>query len=263
MIFKGGEPFYLPGGPVACLLIHGFVSTPQEMRWLGDQLNAADFTVLGVRLPGHATKASDLFRTRWWDWIASIEDCYHFLRENCERIAAVGMSLGGALALVSSASLPFDCAVAISTPYQSIPYHRLSFLRAAFPFLSFVQSLVKALPKPPPLDFLDRQAAKDHLTYSVFPTRGVLETDRLLTQMRRVLPQITIPVLVIHSQRDRGVPIDNAEKLVDAIGKYKVETLILEDSGHVVLLEPERERAAKKIITFIQTNIGLNYDARS
>ena len=72
MILKGGEPFYLPGGPVACLLIHGFVSTPQEMRWLGAQLNAADFTVLGVRLSGHATKASDLFRTRWRDWIASI-----------------------------------------------------------------------------------------------------------------------------------------------------------------------------------------------
>jgi carboxylesterase len=122
--------------------------------------------------------------------------------------------------------------------------------------------LIKALPKPPPLDFLDRKAAKNHLTYSVFPTRGVLETDRLLTQMRRVLPQITIPVLVIHSQRDRGVPIDNAKKLVDALGSHQVETLFLEDSGHVVLLEPERERAAKKIITFIQTNIGLNYDAR-
>lgn len=263
MILKGGEPFYLPGGPVACLLIHGFVSTPQEMRWLGDQLNAADFTVLGVRLSGHATKASDLFRTRWWDWIASIEDGYHILRENCERIAVVGMSLGGALALVSSTSLPFDCAVAISTPYQTIPYTQLSFLRTTFPILGFFQHLIRSLPKPPPMDFLDQQAAKDHLTYSVFPTRAVLETDRLLTQMSQALPSLNLPVLVIHSGRDRGVPIDNAKKLIDAIGKHNVETLILEESGHVVLLEPERERAAEKIVNFIQTNSGLNYDARS
>ena len=167
------------------------------------------------------------------------------------------MSLGGALALVSSASLPFDCAVAISTPYQSIPYHQLSFLRAAFPFLSFVQSLVVALPKPPALDFQDRQAAKDHLTYSVFPTRGVLEADRLLTLMPKALPSLNLPVLVIHSRRDRGVPIDNAEKLVDALGSHQVETLYIEDSGHVVLLEPERQRAANAIIEFILNTTRL------
>jgi carboxylesterase len=71
------------------------------------------------------------------------------------------------------------------------------------------------------------------------------------------LPQITIPVLVIHSQRDRGVPIDNAEKLVDAIGNHNVETLFIEDSGHVVLLEPERQRAANAIIEFILNTTRL------
>jgi carboxylesterase len=106
-ILKGGEPFYLPGGPVGCLLVHGFVSAPQEMQWLGDQLNSEGFTVLGVRLHGHATKASDLHRVRWQDWVGSIEDGYHYLKDHCEQIAIGGMSLGGALALLISAHLPF------------------------------------------------------------------------------------------------------------------------------------------------------------
>ena len=173
------------------------------------------------------------------NWIAPI--CY----------AIVGMSLGGALALVSCESLPFACAVTVSTPYQAIPYPNLSFLSAAFPILGVFQYLLRSIPKPPPLDFLDKQAAKDHLTYSVFPTRGVIETARLLTQMRRVLPQITIPVLVIHSRKDKGVPINNAEELINALGSQGSESFFVENSGHVVLLEPERQHAANAIIEFI------------
>jgi carboxylesterase len=192
------------------------------------------------------------------DWIASIEDGYHAISDHCEKIAIVGMSLGGALALVSSTSVPFKCAVIISTPYQTIPYSKLSFLRATFPGLRIIGGVIRNLPKPPPLDFHDRQAAKDHLTYSVFPTQGVIEVDRLLDQMRRALPQITIPVLVIHSHQDRGVPLDNAESIIKSLESAKVESLFIERSGHVILLEPERDRAAEAIVNFIELNAGLN-----
>ena len=258
MIMKGGEPFYLPGGSVGCLLVHGFVSAPQEMHWVGERLNVAGFTVLGVRLYGHATKASDLYRVGWRDWIASIEDGYHLIKDHCEKIAVVGMSLGGALALVVSSYLPLDCVITVSTPFQTIPYSKLSFLRVTFPGLRIIGGVIRNLPKPPPLDFHDRQAAKDHLTYSVFPTQGVIEVDRLLDQMRRALPQITIPVLVIHSHQDRGVPLDNAESIIKSLESAKVESLFIERSGHVILLEPERDRAAETIVNFIELNAGLN-----
>lgn len=250
-IQEGGEPFFLPGNSVGCLLVHGFVSAPQEMTWLGDQLNKSGFSVLGVRLHGHATKASDLHRIRGHDWIADIEDGYHYLKDQCTQIAMVGMSLGGALALLSSSYLPVNCTIAISTPFETIPYPNLSFLGAGLPLLNILQSLIKSLPKPPPLDFVDRQAAKDHLTYSVFPTRGVIETDKLLLQMRTALSQVTTPVLVIHSLKDRGVPIENADKITSALVASEVENLFLDEGGHVVLLEPDRDKAAKAIIQFI------------
>jgi esterase/lipase len=118
--------------------------------------------------------------------------------------------------------------------------------------LRIFQPLIKYLPKPPPLDFQDRQAARDHLTYSVFPTRGVIETDKLLAQMREVLSEVSIPTLVIHSLSDRGVPIENAHHLANAITSSNVETLFVEQGGHVVLLEPDREIAADAIAQFIK-----------
>jgi carboxylesterase len=134
----------------------------------------------------------------------------------------------------------------------------LSFLRAALPGLRIIQNVIKKLPKPPPLDFHNEQAAKEHLTYSMFPTRGIIETDKLLDQMRRALPQLSMPVLVIHSLTDRGVPIDNANKITHALGSNNVETLFVEESGHVVLLDPERERAADAIVRFIRMNTEQN-----
>ena len=62
--------FVLGGGPVGCLLIHGFASSPPEMRPLGDFLHQRGITVSAPLLPGHGTVPEDLNRTLWQDWAA-------------------------------------------------------------------------------------------------------------------------------------------------------------------------------------------------
>jgi esterase/lipase len=68
-IVPESEPFFFPGGTTGCLLLHGFSSTPGEMRPFGKYLAEKGFAVLGVRLAGHATHPNDLKRTRWIDWL--------------------------------------------------------------------------------------------------------------------------------------------------------------------------------------------------
>ncbi len=251
MILSGGEPFYLAGGPFGCLLVHGFVSAPQEMRWLGDQLNEAGFTVLGVRLFGHATHPSDLHRARASDWIASMEDGLYLLNGQCEKVVVIGLSMGGALALIAGGTLPVDGVVAISTPHTIPPYPKLNWLAPLLPSLRWVSAGLRNLPKPPPLDYHDPEASSDHLTYSVFPTRAIPELAVLLEEMRRVLPDISVPTLLIHSHADRGVPHKNATTILDQLGTKRAKILTVHRSGHVITLEPERERVADSIISFV------------
>ena len=55
MILQGAEPFFLPGsGKSGVLLIHGFTGTPAEMVLLGEYLQQQGYSVLAVRLCGHA-----------------------------------------------------------------------------------------------------------------------------------------------------------------------------------------------------------------
>ena len=96
------------------MLIHGFTSMPAEMRPLGDDLAAAGHTALGVRLAGHGTHPADLNRTRWQDWVATVADAVALLRP--ERVALIGQSLGGMVALVAASRLPVDGVVTLNTP---------------------------------------------------------------------------------------------------------------------------------------------------
>src|SRR3990172_3152864 len=106
MLLPTTEPFFFRGGPVGCLLIHGFTSTPKEMRWLGEYLAGQGHTVYGVRLAHHATQPADMNRSRWHDWFYSAVDGWHILRDQCERVFPIGLSMGGVTALKLAAEYP-------------------------------------------------------------------------------------------------------------------------------------------------------------
>lgn len=248
-ILVGAEPFFFQGGKIGCLLVHGLTGTPKEMRWMGEYLRDQGITVMGIRLAGHATDPADLPRTRWQDWLTSLEDGFHLLRGSCEQIFLTGLSLGGALSLYAASFLPVRGVISISAPYQLPPDWRLNFIR----LFQYVQPRV---PKGPP-DWHNPQAAADHLEYPYYPTASIAELRDLLSELRQVLPQVKIPVLVVHSRADRGVLPENAEKIFSALGSPHKEMLWVENSGHVVVREPDRHLVFERALQFIHRVANL------
>ncbi len=117
VILPRGEAFLHAGGPVGCLVIHGFTGAPAEMRWFGAQMAQAGYSVVGVRLFAHATQPEDMFRARPRDWVASVEDGYHLLRGLSEQVVVMGLSLGGILSLHFASRFEVRGVVAMSVPY--------------------------------------------------------------------------------------------------------------------------------------------------
>jgi carboxylesterase len=237
------EPFFFPGDETGCLLIHGFTGTPKEMRWMGEYLSQAGHTVLGIRLAGHATCMEDMVRTRWQDWLSSVEDGYYLLRNATKRIFLMGLSMGGVLSLLFAAKQPVAGVVAMSTPYELPKDPRLRFVK-------WLHWFYPSVPKGAP-DWHDPEAAKDHVHYPVYPTRAIAELRDLLTEMRASLVQVRTPVLLIHSRQDRGVLPENANKIYERLGSQEKEILWLEQSGHVITREPERLKVFTAALQFI------------
>ena len=200
-IIPTAEPFFLPGKPgqPGCLLTHGFTGTPKEMRWMGEYLSQQGFPSLGVRLAGHATRPEDMIRSRYTDWMASVEDGYHLLRGLTDRIYLVGLSMGGILSLLMATKLDAAGVVAMSTPYR-IPVNYPVWL------MRLMSKFVRNWPKSkeePGAGWFDKAAFVEHVSYPQNPIRSGIEFHFLATEMRMALPEVIKPVLLIHSKDDR------------------------------------------------------------
>jgi carboxylesterase len=238
------EPFFFPGGPTGCLLVHGFTGTPKEMRWMGEYLSAEGYTVAAIRLAGHATQPEDMLRTRWQDWLASVEDGWHLLNTALtytpaiqRRIFVMGLSMGGVLSLLLGSQryakrCPVSGVVAMSTPFELPQDWRMRYIR----LLSLIQPEVA---KGPP-DWHNPEAALDHIDYPAYPTRSIAQLRDLLDEMRNALPQVLVPTLLIHSREDGGVAPKNMDKIYQRLGTPNKQKLWIDNSGHVITREPER-----------------------
>jgi carboxylesterase len=250
-IIATAEPFLLLGdrSKPACLLIHGFTGTPKEMRWMGEYLNDHGYTCLGVRLTGHATDPEDMLRSNWTDWTASVEDGFSLLRSLSEKIFIIGLSMGGILSLLMSTRLDVAGLIAMSAPYKLPDDPRLR-------KIDWISKIVAYIPKSdeePGASWFDKEAWKDHVSYPMNPVRSIGELNKLLGEMRAALPNIDVPVLLIHSKDDKYVAPENMELIFADLKNASDKTkLYITGSGHVVTRDAARRQVFESAREFIR-----------
>ena len=211
---------------------------------MGEYLAGEGHTVLGIRLAGHATCMQDMVRTRWPDWVASVEDGWHILNGAAQRVFVIGLSMGGVLALLFASRYPVAGVIAMSTPFALPDDPRLPFIK----LLSWFQPRTQ---KGPP-DWQDPEAAREHVSYADYPTRSIAELRDLLAAMRLALPAVTAPALLMHSRQDGGVDPTDMERIHAALGSQDKRMLWLDNCGHVITREPERQRVFEAAARFIR-----------
>ncbi len=238
------EPFFFPGGKTGCVLVHGFTGAPKEMRGMGDYLNGHGITVIGIRLTGHATQMSDMVRTRWEDWLASVEDGINLLSDFCDQIFIAGLSMGGILALLAASRYDINGVIAMSTPYTISSDWRVKFAKQISFFLPFV--------KKGHGDTVGKKTSKDHIDYPVYPMRSIAELNELVETLHESIDQIRIPVLLINSKSDKTAPPSHAENYRRGISSNQFKLVTLENSGHEITEDIEREIVFNAALNFIQ-----------
>ncbi|MCJ7715520.1 MAG: alpha/beta fold hydrolase [Anaerolineales bacterium] len=252
MIVKNAEPFYFPGNSTGCLLIHGFTGAPTEMRPLGEFLADNGFSVLGVRLSGHGTKMADLTRSHWQDWSASVLDGWNLLQSTTDKIILIGLSMGGALALYHASFLPVQGVVSLSAPYRIDPDPRLVVLPLLSHFIPYVSKGES--------DWQDPDAVEEHFSYDKYPTKAILQLNKLLGKLQQSLGKVTAPALLIHSKKDLGVNPENMTLIYQGLGTNEADKKMvwLENSGHVVTRDLEKMTVFNEVLSFAKDIQGSN-----
>jgi len=251
-IIPTAEPFFFPGqgenARTGCLVTHGFTGAPKEMRWLGEYLHRQGYTVCGMRLAGHATRPADMLRSRWRDWLLTVEDGYDLLSTCTDRIFLLGLSMGGVLSLTAAAQLPVRGVVAMSTPYD-LPALSMP-LWVARVLSQFKPYIPKG--KVPGSGWFDPAAYAQHVAYPMNPVRSAVELKLLIQEMHAALPKVIVPVLLIHSRNDDYVVKDSMQQIFNHLGTSDKQMLWVEGGGHVITEEPTRETVFKAAAGFVQ-----------
>jgi len=242
-----GAPFFWEGGPVGVLLVHGFTATPAEVRPLGQYLHARGFTVAGPLLPGHGTSPQDANRTRWQDWTRAVEASYRQLVARCDTVFLGGESMGGLLALYLASEHPQAAGILAYAPALiTVPAYGCYML----PLLAlFIRYLPKSNHPPSLVD--ERWQG-----YPVTPLPAVAQFYRLQRVVRRRLPLIRQPVLVVQGRLDGVVHPCVPDKVYQAVKSTLKEVHWMANSHHSVLLDGEWEQAAQLTLDFIQRIVG-------
>lgn len=239
-IMQGAEPFLLPGGERGVLLVHGFTGSPSEMRLLGEYLNAQGYTVLAPRLRGHGSDVEEMEKTMWVHWYNAVEDGYHILKALCREISIVGLSLGGLLALKIGAEYPVNKVVTLSAPIF-IADKRLW-------MLPLYRMIRKYMPKKRRKYPVDPQYS---VSYDYTPLSSLASLLELIKHADKLMPALSLPVLIIQSRTEHTVDPQSAQYIYDHVGSLDKKLIWLEKSGHIITLDIEREKVFQEITAFL------------
>jgi carboxylesterase len=86
--------------------------------------------------------------------------------------------------------------------------------------------------------------------YSEFPGVTIRETFRLIAAVKRDLPVITAPLLIVHATEDDMASLENARFLASEVSSSSVETFYVDDTYHVLTLDKRRDDVAARVAEF-------------
>jgi carboxylesterase len=227
------------------LLIHGFTSSPPEMRMVADYLHQRGLTVEAPLLPGHGTTAEELNNCAWADWTGHAERALIDLQARCDTVFAGGLSMGALLALYLAAHHP-ELAGAIQYAPATVIANRFIYLTPV------AKHFMRKRRKSRRSDLTDPEARSRIWSYEAHPVSGAHELLKLMRRVRRLLPQVRCPTLIIHSTLDTAIHRSSARYTYERVGSAEKELVTLHNSGHSVTVDSEWETVAEKTYAFIQ-----------
>ncbi|MEU4352600.1 alpha/beta fold hydrolase [Streptomyces sp. NPDC023838] len=241
-VLPGAEPFRHEGGEVGVLLCHGFTGSPQSLRPWADFLAERGLTVELPLLPGHGTRWQDMQLTGWQDWYAEVDRALAELRARCAQVFVFGLSMGGALAL----RLAAKHGDAVSGVVVVNPGNKVHGVAArALPVVRHFVPSTKGIAS----DIAKEGAAE--VGYDRVPLHAAYSLRRFFHLVDRELPQVTQPMLLLHSPQDHVVPPADSARILSRVSSTDVTEILLEQSYHVATLDHDAERIFEESYAFI------------
>ena len=267
---SNAKDLFLEAGPHGVLVLHGLGSNFLEVAGLARHLNGNGFTVHVPVVSGYSFGANDDTST-WAQWVDSAEKSYWQLKEQCETVSVVGLSMGATLGLMLTARVKPTSSVFLSTclAYDgwAIPWY--SFLLRLAPYFSYLKRYQFSESEPFGIKNADRrQKVKNALETKKIADIGAHSLDyqqlsqgiALMDATWKILPQVETPALFIHSVDDETA---HPKRVVWAMNEISSPVKRLHQLGncyHMITVDLEKESVYYETNRFLQQEVNVTLD---
>ena len=277
-IIEGAAPIDHQGvGRRAVLILHGFGDTPQTVSYLAAHLHALGFTVRAPLLAGHGRTLREFGRSTADQWLATAARELVALQQQHETVGVVGLSMGGALAVILAAQagrnpgaasagtsrhpagaiaavdgLRPPAALVLIAPYLSMRARARRLARwhwALSPFIHYLPSREEA-------SIRDADERRSNRGFGTVTPRLLRQLQRIVSRADAALPAIAVPTLVIHSRGDNRIDPEAAAGSFDRIGTRDKRIEWTEGGGHVITVDVGRERVLQLTGEWLLARMG-------
>ena len=245
-----GNPFLLHGvRRTGVVLVHSYLSLPEEVRFVAKELRKKGYWVYVVRLPGHGTSAEDLATRVCTEWVEAVETGYVLMSCLCKHVIVGGVGLGGSLSLDLAARVPeVKGAFAVSPPY-TLKNYSTNFMPGRDVWNRILNRLNRGEDQEKYLDF---SYGNSLINYVENPVEGIRQIGDYLDSLMKSYEKIQQPVFVIQADKNPVVEPEGSRKVYGKIGSKNKEFSLFSSEQHILVNGDEGPRVIRKIIAFIQ-----------
>ncbi|WP_433772949.1 alpha/beta hydrolase [Bacillus wiedmannii] len=236
------KPFTFEGGDRAVLLLHGFTGNSADVRMLGRFLEKKGYTCHAPIYKGHGVPPEQLVHTGPEDWWKDVMNAYQHLKDQgYEKIAAVGLSLGGVFSLKLAYTLPILGVVPMCAPMyiksEEIMYQGI---------LAYAREYKKREQKSP------ERIEQEMFEFKQTPMNTLKALQELIRDVRNNVDMIYAPTFVVQARHDEMINTDSANIIYNGVESTLKNIKWYEDSTHVITLDKQREELHEDVYNFLE-----------
>ncbi|WP_215550691.1 alpha/beta hydrolase [Bacillus mycoides] len=236
------KPFTFEGGDRAVLLLHGFTGNSADVRMLGRFLEKKGYTCHAPIYKGHGVPPEELVHTGPEDWWKDVMNAYQHLKDQgYEKIAAVGLSLGGVFSLKLAYTLPILGVVPMCAPMyiksEEIMYQGI---------LAYAREYKKREQKSP------ERIEQEMFEFKQTPMNTLKALQEWIRDVRNNVDMIYAPTFVVQARHDEMINTDSANIIYNGVESTLKDIKWYEDSTHVITLDKERDVLHEDVYNFLE-----------
>ncbi|KTC20340.1 alpha/beta hydrolase [Pseudomonas marginalis ICMP 9505] len=268
---EGDAGFVLGDGPVGVVLIHGLTGTPTELRQVAKGLaKAGNCTVYVPTLAGHCGDNSDLQATGWLDWYAGVRKTFVQVKQRHAQVFVGGLSMGAVMSMYLASEHPGQVAgllmYSTTLKYDGWSINKMAFITPLLIRIPFGVKLFRFTEKPPYgiknerlRAIVERQMKEGESSAAGLLTMEgvtVRELHWMNAEVKKRMPSINVPALVLHSIEDDITSRWNADYVERHLGG-PVTKILLDNCYHMITVDLQYRRVIELSAEFIEQHAAV------